>query len=182
MHLPVEITPCRTRRPLLAAAVVAAVTLLVPLGASADQNAADQVFSAGPIRLQDSEKILIGLLLPAVQKARANAQFMLTDGQGKTLYSFAPDSGKATYVNVTFRAKPIGGHNGATIEVSNGLDIPVVVDVDPAGILIGLLLPAVNRSGQNVNPMAASLQAFNANGATMAYSPLNGLGAPGKSD
>jgi hypothetical protein len=165
---------------LVAALVAAGGFALFPVPASADRPAVtpDQVLSAGPIRLQDGEKILIGMLLPAVQRARLDAQFLLTDGQGKTLYSSAAASGKATYFNVTFHAKPVGTQNGPSLEISNGAVIPDFVSVDPAGILIGMLLPAVNRSGQSVSPMAASMQAFNANGATMAYAPLGSHGKP----
>ena len=41
-----------------------------------------------------------------------------------------------------------------------------------------MLLPAVNGSGQSVSPMAASMQAFNASGATMAYAPLGSHAKP----
>ncbi len=174
----------RPSRARLAGALLAACALawLPAPAAAAPPAGTPDVYGAGPIRLQDGEKILIGLLLPAVQKVRANAQLVLTDAQGKTIFSAVPDTGKPTYYDITFHAKPVGGANGASIEVAHGSAPPVVISVDPAGILIGLLLPAVQKSGATVAPMSASMQAFNANGATMAFSPLVGYAGAVASD
>ena len=141
----------------------------------------DRVLSGGPFKLQDQESLGFGMLLPAVQRVREAASFVLISGNGKTLYSFEPPAG-ATMVNVKFHAKSPAGTPAVEILIGNAgpNSIPIIVPVDPAGILIGLLLPAVQRNGNVASPIAASMQSFNANGGTMTHSALSSFS--GESD
>jgi len=166
---------------ILAASVLAAGLGASPALAQSIQKAPDRLYSSGPFRLQDQESLGYGLLLPAVQKAREAARFVLTDGQGKTLYSFEPPAG-ATMLNVKFHAKSPTGSPAVEIIANDAgpNSVPIIVPIDPTGILIGLLLPAVQRNGNVASPIAASMQSFNVNGGTMTHSAFSNFPAPGE--
>jgi hypothetical protein len=117
--------------------------------------------TTGVIKLNRGEHALIGLLLPAVQRARAPYVFVLVDGDGTARLTIPIDA------NVPNRFR------------SNYLDIFVDGEVwivkDPAtgktvrggntrGTLIGLLVPALNQSGRPVRPSSASVNILNAEG------------------
>lgn len=169
---------------LIASLAVCGAGSLLPLTAAAQiaPGTPDKVFSSGPFRMHDGEKLTFGMLLPAVQKARANAHFVLTNGDGATIFTYPPDPGRAAFIDVTYHAKPVGDQRGPSFEITHGIGNPDFVPAGTDGILIGLLLPAIDRAGQTVGPITASMQSFNASGATMTHSFLNGFQVPGTPD
>jgi hypothetical protein len=161
-------------------ALGAAVLGAAPALAQSIPANADRIFTGGPIKLQDGESLGFGMLVPAVQKVREAARFVLTDGQGKTLFSHqvqvppGPSTSVGVYVKATFHAKGAAGANGgSTVEIDDGSGAPAIIIGPSDGILIGLLLPAVQRNGQLAIPLAASMQSFNVNGGTMTHTFLN---------
>ena len=170
--------PFLTRKALrlFAAALLAFAWLLSPGAAFAQPPGPPQerAYSSGPIRMLDGEHVTFGLLLPAVNKARSQATFSLLGGDGTTLFTGAPAPGGTSFLDVTFHAKPVGNRTGPSFEITSGIGNPDFVPAGTDGILIGLLLPAVQRNGQLAGPSAASMQSFDANGATLTHSLLNG--------
>ena len=167
---------------LAAAGLVLSVWGLYPPSALAQGNMTmpDRVYSTGPFQLHNGEHVLIGLLLPAVQKVRESPTFSLLDSSGKELFmvKLGPQAGTnpngsffSSFFDITYRT---GGANGGMFEI-RGKGTPgggdISEDVPSAeGILIGLLLPAVQLNGKTASPLGTSMQSFNANGGTMTHS------------
>jgi len=176
-----------------AAAVLTMAVLglgLRPAHAQGNTAMPDRVYSSGPFQLQDGERVLIGLLLPAVQKVREAASFSILGSSGMRLYTVAPGppssnpnaSFFSSFFDITYRAASPNNPNGGTLEIHakgtpGGGDIVSVPSDD--GILIGLLLPAVQQSGKTASPLATSMQSFNANGGTMTHSFFDVFADPG---
>ncbi|MFZ3323761.1 MAG: hypothetical protein WA190_15420 [Usitatibacter sp.] len=181
----------RCVRASLVAALVALGTLgLYPMSAAAQTAPGnpDHIYSSGPFQMHDGESVTFGMLVPAVQKARSNAQFTLMDGQGNSVFTFSPGPGTTSYVKITFHASPSGTQRGPSFEINSAIGNPDFIgnpDLVPAGtdgILIGLLVPAVHRGGQTADPLATSMQSFNVNGGTMTYSALKGYATSSSTD
>ena len=144
-----------------------------------DSPPVERVYSSGPLRMQDGEHVTFGFLVPAVQRVRSDAQFELLDGKGGTIFTFTPKAGGPSFVDVTFRANPTGQPGGSVFEVTHGIGNPDFVPAGTEGILIGLLVPAVQRNGQTVDPTAASMQTFDVNGGTKTHTALAWFFPPG---
>ena len=139
----------------LLAALIAFGTLgLYPMSAVAQTvpGDPDRIYSSGPFQMHDGESVTFGLLLPAVLKARSNAQFTVMDSQGTRVFTFSPNSGATSLVRITFHANPTGTQRGPSFEINNGIGNPGLVPAGTDGILIGLLVPAVHRSGATADP------------------------------
>jgi hypothetical protein len=115
------------------------------------------VKSGGPLSLQRGESMLIGLLLPAVQRPAIPHRLMLLDSEGRTLFR-------------TDLPTPAAGQNAVTyfLEVTM-LDGSVrILDRKTGRVLVGraasdgtltsLLLPAVQQNGRPVLAPSASIQ------------------------
>jgi hypothetical protein len=168
---------------------IAALLVFVALGLSPSlalaqqaSGSPDRMFTSGPFQLHDGEHVTFGLLVPAVRNARSNAQFSIQDSAGNQLFSYPPDPGRTFLVSVTYHAIPAGGLRGPSFEISHGIGNPDFVPAGTDGVLIGWLVPAVQRNGQTLAPAFASMQSFNANGGTMTHSYLNGYVVPGTSN
>ena len=194
MHLRLGVFRGQHALALLIAALLALVALglspRIALAQMAPGNP-DRIYTSGPFQLHDGERVTFGLLVPAVRNVRSNAQFSILDSAGNQLVSYPPDPGRTFFVGITYHATPAGGLRGPSFEIShgignpnlnNGIGNPDFVPAGTDGILIGLLLPAVQRSGQTLDPTFASMQSFNANGGTMTHSFLNGYIVPGTPD
>jgi hypothetical protein len=180
---------------LIVAGVAISVWGLNARAASAQGNPPlpDRVYSTGPFQLHDGERVLVGLLLPAVQRAKAPASFLLLNGQGMRLWVVTPGPPNSnpnasffdSFFDITYRAAGPNNPNGGAFEirgkgVPGGGDIVTVPSED--GILIGLLLPAVQRNGKASSPLATSMQSFDATGRTMTHSFFDVFSTPGPLD
>jgi len=137
-----------------------------------------ELYSTGPFMLHDGERVLVGLLLPYIEQPGSMASFRILDSSGKELYETKPGppvntnqgSMFSSFFDITYRP-PSATNNGGMFEVREsalGKVIAILPSTD--GILIGLLLPAVQRNGKIAAPLAASMQSFNANGGTITHS------------
>jgi hypothetical protein len=127
--------------------------------------AATHFKSMGPIKLNGNETALIGVLLPAVQSVAQEARLELFDSAGKMLVdtqvAFGDGSVHSTFYNIEMS-------NGAVRILDNaGNNLVTVRNSD--GIVTGVLLPAVQRGGQPVEPLAASVQIIGADGTRGQY-------------
>lgn len=177
----------------LAAAVFAiAIGGLAPSPAYAQGNTTmpDRAYSAGPFQLHDGDRVLIGMLLPAVQRVREAASFSLLDSSGMRLWGVTPGppntnpnaSFFSSFFDITYRAGSDTNPNGGRFEIlakgvpGGGYNVP-----SADGILIGLLVPAVRPNGKTASPLATSMQSFNASGGTMTHSFFDVFLEPGPS-
>lgn len=169
---------------LVATFVALAAVGLSPMSAGAQTvpGPPDRIFSSGPFQMHDGESVAFGMLVPAVQKARSNAQFTLMDSRGNSVFTFSPVPGATSLVRIVFHANPAGTQRGPSFEIDSGIGNPDLVPAGTDGILIGFLVPAVRRGGQTVEPLATSIQSFDVNGGTMTHSYLNGYTVPGNPD
>jgi hypothetical protein len=141
-----------------------------PASAQGGTPMPDQVFSTGPFMLQDGERVLIGLLMPGVDRARAEAQFFILDSSGRRVFPETNNDPSISgigprwtaFFDITYLRKKI------TIQTDTG-EILINARSDD-GILIGVLVPAIQRNGMTAPPLAMSMQSFNAKGGTMTYS------------
>ncbi len=163
---------------LLAAGIVVAVWAFAPKQAAAQTAPSDptRIFSSGFITLGEGETAGIGLLLPAVQKVRSAAHMTFRGPNGRLLFS-TPLAGPSTnsnsffdvFFDVTYHRAPSA--NVGVLVFKDGKTGEVLMEApSPDGILIGLLVPAVQRNSNTaVPPAGASVQLFNATGGTTAF-------------
>lgn len=117
--------------------------------------------TAGPISINsnDNEGVLIGLLLPAVRNEASPFRLQLIDGTGTTLYDI-PIAAKTkridSFFDVFYQKSELGDGSVHVIDKATGQEIGKGKKTD--GILIALLLPAVQRNGERIGAIAGSVQ------------------------
>ncbi len=149
----------------VAAALLAIVSasIVLPSAAKAQggPNGSQEFKTAGPISLNNNEGILIGLLLPAVQRRVALPyRLELFDASGKMLVEIpiTPEqSRKASFFDVFY------GDGSVRVMDRKSTTGKPLYEGRSDGILIGLLLPAVQRNGESIGAIAGSFQLMNAN-------------------
>ncbi len=117
--------------------------------------------AGGPIQLQNGERALIGLLLPAVQKVKTPFRLMLSDDQGHTAELKLDPPAKSS----EFLTLELLYSSGALQLVDPKTGQPLSIAVPGDGVFAVQLLPAVQKGGNAVGGISASLQLFDANGA-----------------
>lgn len=114
----------------------------------------------GPLTLEAEGKHEIGLLLPAVQRVRVPARLILLNGLGDVVAEIPlPTEGTDPVVPFHFLLV----RNGELTRVFRqppGADEELLVEAPtPEGVLIGLLLPAVQRNGKPAAVLGGSIRA-----------------------
>ena len=150
-----------TRRAALGAALTAPLVSLRPASAA----------SGGPIPASTGfftvpeQGVLIGLLLPAVQKVREAARLHLLDSRGALVLTLPVPDGQPTFFDVFFgdgSVTPAPNQRTLIIKLRGSRQAWEVPTLD--GILIGLLLPAVQKDGSSAGLLAGSVQLAGPNG------------------
>ena len=154
-----------TRRAALGAALTAPLVSLpgVLLPVSAADTPMPQPASTGFLTVP-VEGILIGLLLPAVQAAR-EARLQLIDSRGDLILSIPLEGGAPSFFDVFYgdgSVTPVDTRRSLVVKERSGKRVWEVPTHD--GILIALLLPAVQRNGRTVGFLAGSVQVGGAEG------------------
>lgn len=112
----------------------------------------------GPFQLSSEESgAEIGLLLPAVQRVREAARMVFLDSAGNILSSTALPAVRSPFYDATFAA--VWGDGSVRIfqKVRGGEDV-LVGEGAPDGVLIGLLLPAVQLNGVSAGLVGGTLR------------------------
>ena len=152
-------------RIVLAVCALAALAVIgnagFPAASAKAQNGGDvrvAFKAAGPISMSNGESALIGLLLPAVQRGDAQPfRLQLIDGSGKPFVEVllpAVQRSRVAMFEVFFADGSVRVVDKSTNEI--------VGSGKSDGSLIGLLLPAVRPNGNQLGPIAGSIQLFNA--------------------
>lgn len=138
----------------------------VAVAAHADpKRAVPELCTLGPVHLQASENALLNFYLPAVQNAATPFRVVILDGQGKAVHEAPltppPGGGRVftSFMHVEYDGVALSATDPAT-----GTALWDVPDSD--GILIGLLVPAVQKKANaQIGPVAASGEIFDDGGA-----------------
>ncbi len=145
----------------LLGAILAAITAVeysaftsAPAKAQGNSRITRHIMSSGPISLNQGESALIGLLLPAVQRVETPGRLELVDSAGKVFLSVTVATGDGSVRTAFFHATFADG----SVRVFNSTGEEIGKSSSKDGILIGLLLPAVQKDGAVVAPIAASVQ------------------------
>jgi hypothetical protein len=162
-------SPRFSRRAAVTTALVAPMAALTAgsAGAVGNPTIQDDGFSprsTGFFTVPETNAILIGLLLPAVRKPRQLAQLQLADSSGKIVLSIQLEGGRAWMFDAFREKNGASQTNDPTIIVQErGGDRSWRVP-SADGILIGLLLPAVQADGKSAGLLAGSVQIPDAEG------------------
>ena len=116
--------------------------------------------SSGPVQLNPNDSALIGLLFPAPQRTDKPCRLRLFDSMGKPIVDIpvvgmGDGSVRTAFFDVTFmdgNLRVMDHVNGKLLATQSHSD----------GMLIGLLVPAVQTSGRSVGAISASIQLFDA--------------------
>ena len=108
--------------------------------------------------------VRMGLLLPAVQKVR-DAALVVKDKRGNVMFRVSPE---ASAVDSFFDITSDLDATGASVMVLKDMDGNILdIKSNEEGILIGLLLPAVQKIRSSAKP-SANFQLFDSSGETVA--------------
>jgi hypothetical protein len=118
--------------------------------------------------------VLIGVVQPPARRLRESPTLAVLSSSGKRVFSHpvpvSPDETTASFFDITY----IAGKDGF-FDITYGIresptrqSLGKVASAD--GILIGLLLPAVQLNGRTLPPLATSMQSFDVNGGTTSHS------------
>jgi hypothetical protein len=137
---------------------LAATLLVVAPPPAFAPTAVERAFGAGPVGLGRSQTARIGLLLPAVQ--RATVRLIVLDRGDVLFHTDVPvKATESGFFDVFFDVAVDGrGDVNITDGTSNTLAGSFGEQGGQVSVLIGLLLPAVQKLPDSANHMTASLQ------------------------
>jgi hypothetical protein len=133
-----------------------------PAHAQAGDNQTQILKSAGPIQINNNgEAILIGLLLPAVQRVELPYHLQLFNSAGRRLVdipvaALGDGSVRTAFFDVFFT-------NGSILVMDHATGKVLAEEQRSDGIFSAVLLPAVQRGGHRVGAISASIQILDAN-------------------
>jgi hypothetical protein len=161
-----------TRRAALGAALTAPIATLPGRFAEAATGAGGGSPASSGFFTVPQEGVLIGLLLPAVQKVREAARLLLVDASGQVQLAIPLRGGAPSF----FEVMPGDGSvtpsdNRGTLQVRER-GSKRVWEAPSNGILIALLLPAIASDGSAFGPLAGSVQINAADGSVSQILPF----------
>ena len=166
------------RRELFTTGSLAAASGLVTLAATrpAEAAATDQlpaVQSAGPFSVgRGANQILIGLLLPAVQKVRSPFRFVLVAGDGSVLVAreLLPAVQRAGSPFISSFFDIFHGDIGIRV-VDRSNQETIYEGPAPGGQIIAILIGLVDGTGRTRGAVGGSVQFFDAEGQVLSILP-----------
>lgn len=156
------------RRDLFTAGGIGAASGLVTLAATrpveaAATNQLPAVQSAGPFTVGGADRILIGLLLPAVQKVRTPFRFALVAGDGSVLVARellpAVQRAQSPFMSSFF---DVFAGDGSVRVVDHSTQEAIYDGPAPGGQIIAILIGLVDGTGRTRGAIGGSVQFFDA--------------------
>jgi hypothetical protein len=154
------------------ALLLAATFLVVAPPPAFAPTAVEYAFGAGPVGLGLNQTARIGLLLPAVQRATVR---LIVLNRGDVLFrrDVPIEVTKSGFFDVFF---DVAVDDRGDVHITDGAVDTVVGSFGDQGgqvsILIGLLLPAVQKLPESANHMSASLQLLPGDGSVRLALPF----------
>jgi hypothetical protein len=157
--------------------IVLGLSAARPAPASADPrfllgDGSVRILSVGPVRIDEDGSAETQLLLPAIQRAQFQVAFLGGDGNLLKLVDLrppqTPQAGEPFFpasFKLTFSQGLLGITDGAGNILFSGESRGIIA------ILIGLLVPAVQKADLFVSTPAASFQLMGPRGETIAFLP-----------
>ncbi len=129
------------------------------------------VHSHGSRPVQAGEAVQIGLLIPAVAKVRQAGRIVVTDGDGNVMFNVpTPPTDLTPLFRIAYHATatPEGGNVFVMTDVKSGRQLGIVPN--DSGVMMALLIPAVQKVREAVPPSGATAQLFDISGDTVSVS------------
>ncbi|MCH7903299.1 MAG: hypothetical protein IH944_01880 [Armatimonadetes bacterium] len=160
----------RNKYAIVSAVAIAAVIAawgLYPREAAAQSFPSPQPsHSSGHITLRPGESVRIGMLLPAVERPREAGRMVVTDGNGHVMFDVhEPLADLTPFYDIAYHEDPGTRNVFVLTDGKSGRELGVAPSDD--GILIALLIPAVQHPRKFVPAHGASVQLFGTDGFTL---------------